>query len=211
MSACSVCVCVCVCVCVVCCVRQRERERGREGGRRGLLATRSEDADNDDTLVDGRVSTPHLLPLLLPAPLPARPPCADASRPDTLSAFLPPRVELTIPSLSRRAAATATATATAGAFAHDDLFGFMDADQQAQFAANDDDEGGDNEKVRTRTGASALPTETFSDMCEAVYLSAAALQFQRKKDLKIYLIDAHAAMQSVRPFLPASGRHCGHH
>lgn len=38
-----------------------------------------------------------------------------------------------------------------------------------------------------------------------MHLSAAALQFQRKKDLKIYLIDAHAAMQSVRLFLPASG------
>lgn len=31
----------------------------------------------------------------------------------------------------------------------------MDADQQAQFAANDDDDGGENEKVRTRTGVGA--------------------------------------------------------
>ena len=54
----------------------------------------------------------------------------------------------------RRAAATATSTATVNAFANDDLFGFMDSDQQAQFAADDDDDAGGNEKVRTQTGGS---------------------------------------------------------
>ena len=54
---------------------------------------------------------------------------------------------------SSAATATSAGTATVSAFANDDLFGFMDADQQAQFA-NDDDDGGDKDQVRTRSSGS---------------------------------------------------------
>ena len=62
----------------------------------------------------------------------------------------------------------ATATGTTAFANQDDLFGFMDVEQQAQYGQDDDDDDG---------GAKA--------------------KFQRKKDLKIYLVDAHAAMQNT--------------
>jgi ATP-dependent DNA helicase 2 subunit 1 len=79
----------------------------------------------------------------------------------------------------------------------------MDSDQQAQFDANDDDDDG---KDKVRPPAETQPRRL--GRCRRPPPPAAAVaarptdhrpchrrQFQRKKDLKIYLVDAHAAMQ----------------
>lgn len=54
-----------------------------------------------------------------------------------------------LPTAPSTTAAAATSTSTVNAFSNDDLFGFMDPDQQAQFAASDDEEENSREKVRT--------------------------------------------------------------